>query len=229
MQVITLDRNGLDAAAEQLARAVAGDGRQAKAVVGDGQLTRAVAGDGQLTRDGGAGRFDAIIGIRRGGSFVCDAFCKVFPEALYGARYDITLQRPSTKRKGGVTGAVLRCLPMKVLDMLRIAESRVLSFFNRHRKGRRLPEVVMEAGLTEILSHTAQPRVLIIDDAIDSGTTMAAVVSALKKLNPDVGVTTAVITVTTSDPAVTADFTIYRNRTLIRFPWSNDYRQAPKA
>lgn len=203
MQVITLDPEALEKAAARLAEEVT---------------------------TGCSGRpYDAIIGIRRGGSFVRDAFCRTFPTALCGERHDVTLQRPGTRRKGGLTARILKCLPLKMLDLMRMAESRLLSFRDAHKREAEKPHVSMDSELTAIVTDRKNPRILLIDDAIDSGRTLSAVIATLKNMNPSAEVETAVITETTDSPAVKADYTIYRNRTLIRFPWSNDYKKTHKA
>jgi len=203
MQVITLDPEALEKAAARLAEEV---------------------------EKGCSGRpFDAVIGIRRGGAFVCDAFCRTFPASLCGERHDVTLQRPGTRRKGGLTAKILKCLPLKMLDLMRMAESRLLSFRNAHKREEGAPRVSMDTGLTSIVTGKKNPRILLIDDAIDSGHTLSAVIATLKNMNPSTEVETAVITETTDSSTVKADYTIYRNRTLIRFPWSNDYKKTHKA
>ena len=83
----------------------------------------------------------------------------------------------------------------------------------------------MPDGLKKMLSEKENKKILIIDDAIDSGDTLSAIVETLKKTNPKAKVATAVLTETTKNPAIRADYTLYRNQTLIRFPWSNDYRK----
>ena len=67
--------------------------------------------------------------------------------------------------------------------------------------------------------------ILIVDDACDSGSTLRAVMDAVRKISPErVVIKTAVITTTTYRPVVSPDFSLYRNRTLIRFPWSKDMK-----
>ena len=71
---------------------------------------------------------------------------------------------------------------------------------------------------------TTLPKILVIDDAIDSGDTLFAIATTLKDMNPDARIDIAVMTETTRHPRIRANYTLYRNRTLIRFPWSNDYK-----
>lgn len=168
--------------------------------------------------------FDAIVGVKRGGSTVCDAFCRHFPSSRYGLRTDVRKQRNSTKRKGGRVSSILKRLPYWMLNIMRMGESEVLSL--RHRFSNYHPSLVeMPEVLKRLLKTLKNPRILVIDDAIDSGDTLYAVVQTLKKVNPSVGVKVAVITVTTKSPRMVPDYYIYNNRTLIRFPWSNDFKK----
>lgn len=66
-------------------------------------------------------------------------------------------------------------------------------------------------------------RILIVDDAVDSGESMKKVVETVRGLNPRASVRTAAITLTTPAPAVSPDYYLY-NQVLVRFPWSKDYR-----
>lgn len=197
MQVVTFDQAALDAAAACLAEMVA---------------------------DGGQSYFDAVVGVARGGSFVCDAFIKHIPSIRFGARFDISLQRPSTKNKGGKVGRLLRSLPLPVLDTMRMAESRLLSAMRILKSEKTNKDVKIPDELGEIIDKKTNPGILVIDDAIDSGETLLAIVESLKDRNPGAQIVTAVLTVTTSRPRIMPDYTLYNDKTLIRFPWSNDYK-----
>ena len=169
-------------------------------------------------------KFDAIVAVRRGGSFVCDAFCHHFSEDRYGERYDVTLQRPSTRRKNGIAGRILKRLPRPVLDAMRMAESVLLAMLRKAIRNDSRQTVDIPDGLRNILNNASRPKILVIDDAIDSGDTLFAIATTLKDMNPDARIDIAVMTETTRHPRIRANYTLYRNRTLIRFPWSNDYK-----
>ncbi|MDE6812007.1 MAG: hypothetical protein K2J15_06615 [Muribaculaceae bacterium] len=169
--------------------------------------------------------FDGIIGIRRGGSVVCDALCLHFNKILPAPRFDISLQRPSTRRKGSRQAALLKRIPYPLLNGLRIIESVILSARRKISPGPDERIVDLPADLSAILLKVPQPEILVVDDAIDSGDTLVAAVNALTRINPDVRVSIAVVTVTTRNPRIRPDYTLYDNRILIRFPWSNDYKQ----
>lgn len=199
MRVITLDRNAFQEHAARLADLVAAD----KSI----------------------DRFDVIIGVKRGGSVVCDAFCHFFPKDSFEFRCDVSLQRPSTKLKTGRVNALLKKLPLKLLDVMRMAESVLLSLCGKVRKKSEVvPQIVLPDDLKRVLCKNKRHRILIIDDAIDSGGTLYAVIKSLSDINPSAQIKVAVMTVTTPAPIVDADYSLYHNRTLIRFPWSNDFR-----
>lgn len=79
--------------------------------------------------------------------------------------------------------------------------------------------------MRRLLEEEPAPEVLVVDDAIDSGDTLFSVINSLKEVNPAARVRVAVVTVTTDHPRAEADFSIYHNKTLVRFPWSSDYRK----
>lgn len=153
-----------------------------------------------------------IVGIRTGGEYVAREMLSYFP----GSRLAVVeLQRPSTQRKSLVAG-LLPLLPLGVLDFLRMAESRLLALRPRRRVGR----VDIPAEVTGL----GAEKILVVDDAVDSGVTMEAIVGALRRSCPGADVRSAAITVTTSRPLIAPDYALYRNKTLIRFPWSMDMK-----
>jgi hypoxanthine phosphoribosyltransferase len=65
-------------------------------------------------------------------------------------------------------------------------------------------------------------RVLVVDDAVDSGVTLATVLRLLRETSPaDTELRSAVVTVTLAQPLAEPDFVLYRG-VLCRFPWSFD-------
>jgi hypoxanthine phosphoribosyltransferase len=65
-------------------------------------------------------------------------------------------------------------------------------------------------------------RILVVDDAVDSGRTLEVVLRWLRGRCPDAEVRSAVLTVTTPRPLLIPDFYLYYPDVLIRFPWSLD-------
>ena len=130
MQVVTLNPTDLEEHARRLAYAV---------------------------ERGATYRYAAIVAVRRGGSLVCDSFCRYYPKERFGERFDVTLQRPSTKRKEGKVSQLLRHLPLPILDSMRIAESIMLSILKRLKKPSLLPDVKIPDGLEGILTKMKRP------------------------------------------------------------------------
>lgn len=161
---------------------------------------------------------DVIIGIRTGGEYVASAVASRFPRSEVGR---VMSRRPSTGGKSRLgLGRLLRYLPVVLLDMLRIVEARLLA-----RSGN--PERHVDLDIPdEIFKLMKNPdtKVVVVDDAVDSGYTMRAVVEAL---TPVVAgrIYTAAVTVTTDNPVFVPDVVLYDNNTLVRFPWSMDAKK----
>lgn len=158
-------------------------------------------------------RPDGIIAIATGGIYVAD-------ECGYPGVRRVTLRRKGTKAKRKLLDRVIKRLPRKVNDALRILESRVLEITDRRDVGHYAP-VSFSAETLKWLS-TRPKRLLVIDDAVDSGHTLLRVVESLRSYLPDATILTAVITTTRRNPVIRPDFTLYSDQTLVRFPWSAD-------
>ncbi len=155
---------------------------------------------------------DIIVGIRSGGEYVAAELITMFPKSRLGF---IDLKRPGTRRKSRIK-KILRFLPSGVLDRLRILESRLVAL--------KAPKVNDAVVVPQGLSGLGPVEILVADDAVDSGATLASVIKGLANANPGAKIRSAVITVTTVSPMVTPDYALYNNRTLIRFPWSMDWK-----
>ncbi|MDE6498357.1 MAG: phosphoribosyltransferase domain-containing protein [Muribaculaceae bacterium] len=152
---------------------------------------------------------DVVLGIESGGRNVADMLFPSLPHCY------VALRRPSTRGKGRVVKCLLRHLPRVVADWLRVAES---SYLERHA-----PATAPFTG--ELPPELAgAKRILVADDAVDSGNTMLAVVNAVKNKYPDARVAAAAVVVTTEAPVIRPDFYMFDNL-LIRFPWSADVKK----
>ena len=117
---------------------------------------------------------------------------------------------------------MLGAIPESWRDALRQVEHRLSS---RRRRGAHPPPVdhqeacAIDAWLRASPDH---PRVLVADDAVDSGVTLNTVLSMLRALCPPAtDLRSAAITVTLDNPVVEPDYALYRG-VLCRFPWSFD-------
>lgn len=156
---------------------------------------------------------DLVAAIATGGSFVAEQMFHDIP------RITIMARRPSTdsKEQLGIAMRIIRALPESLRNCIRIAEARVLRW--------RGPRTSFDPASIDIEGLRNHGRILVVDDAVDSGATLRAVLGALRKVVPGADIRSAVLTVTTTNPVVRPDFTIYNNHTLLRFPWSKDYRK----
>lgn len=160
-----------------------------------------------------------LIGIQHGGAEVARRMRNDFPEAAY---CEVRLSRPGTEQKSnGLAHRLLQHLPLWLCNTLRIVESRVNEWRSKGEEPVRLGEIRLPDDIASTLSN---PSILLIDDAIDTGATIQQARLQLLKQFPDITIRVAVITVTIPHPICDADFCLYHNRTLCRFPWSNDYR-----
>lgn len=162
-----------------------------------------------------------VIGVLTGGAEVARLMLPDLPaEALY---CEVRVSRPSTTRKQqSFSHRLLRCLPIGICNVLRIVESCITEFCKSHSSLTRIGVISLPE---QVESRLALPcQVLIVDDAIDSGATIQMVRQQLLSRFPHLDLRVSVITVTTPAPLCDAEYSLYHNRTLCRFPWSNDYR-----
>lgn len=161
-------------------------------------------------------RPDCVVAIASGGVHVARAMG-------YDSFLTVSFRRPSTNMKRRYLDSLIRRIPRCFADMLRMLESRIASARVSRTAG---PEILPEIPADLSAELAGNPRnILIVDDAVDSGKTLLAVCHALRNAAPHAAVITAVITVTQNNPAILPDFSLYSDRTLIRFPWSADYRE----
>lgn len=165
---------------------------------------------------------DLLIGIRSGGYVVAEEMAAHFPQATL---LSITCRRAGTKKKqDSVFKKILRQLPSGITGFLRIIEHIMLTQLRPPKKNIFTPDEEELSRIKQSLRLLHHPHILIIDDAVDSGATLAAVVEAVKRVAGEgATIKTAVITVTTPSPFVEPNFMLHRY-VLCRFPWSLDFK-----
>ncbi len=151
---------------------------------------------------------DIILAVLEGGKYVADNVFRELPH------YETRLQRTGTAAKKGWKRELVRRLPRFFQDRLRIIEASMLS---RRHDSRGSADVSLPFG-----AEMDGRRILIVDDAVDSGRTLRLVCEAVSRICPSSDIRSAVITVTTDSPETDPDYALYRDRTLVRFPWSMD-------
>ncbi len=167
---------------------------------------------------------DIIIGIRTGGYIVAEMMAQ---EAAHKpALLAISRQRSSTQAKGKVRGlkTILRLLPYAISDRLRVIEHNRLTSGPVDSSPAFTPDAGEMSELLKILRAGQGYKILVVDDAVDSGATMKAVLDVVRaEADSSCIIRSAAITVTTSSPLIKPDYTLY-NHVLCRFPWSFDFK-----
>ncbi len=167
---------------------------------------------------------DLIIGIKTGGLYVAEPLydeISLQHKTLYNT---ISLSRPSTvKKKKFKVGKLLKLLPYSILNILRNLE---VSFFELKKASQYEPTREKEVYFNEELLHqiNVSNQILLVDDAIDTGTTILAIKNRLLSLNPALQIKVAILTTTHKSTYITADYSLYE-RVLLRCPWSEDYKE----
>jgi hypoxanthine phosphoribosyltransferase len=164
-----------------------------------------------------------LIGIRTGGLIVAEAMGEAAARPV--PILPLTCRRTTTDAKSRLPllRTLLGNLPRPVVDMLRRMEHRVLtSGVPPHERRREVDQMELAAITRKLGTLDAASRVLVVDDAVDSGATLATVLRLLTGVFAASGeVRSAAITQTLEDPVIRPDYLLFR-RTLCRFPWSFD-------
>ena len=172
--------------------------------------------------------FDMVIGIAIGGIYVSQPIKEEMCKNGWTGKYnEIKLSRKSTdvKQKWQLK-KILTKLPYSVLNLLRIIEVKLFEQFKAGTYNTSKENHVIFSDITrqEIMNSNS---ILLIDDAIDTGSTVLAIKNVLKKINPDIDVKIAVLTVTHTSPYIKPDYTLYKH-VLLRCPWAEDYKGMDK-
>lgn len=168
---------------------------------------------------------DVVIGIAQGGSHVADRVCRAMPTS---GRIDVRVCRTGTAVKEALrVRHLLSRLPAPVTNLLRVVE---VSYREAawHVRRRKVDETAASTEVASALrSNSAMLRrardIVIVDDTVDSGRTLATVREEVRRVCPRPRVWTAVITSTWRRPPLVPDVVLL-DRVLVRFPWSHDAR-----
>ena len=118
--------------------------------------------------------YDILVGIARGGVYVADNFGS-------DTVFSIKTQRAGTSVKTHALSRILRRLPAFVNIALRCAESKVLAIKDRILK----PAPVQVSVCDELIAMLLQGghKVLVVDDATDSGCSLLSVLNAIEAVS----------------------------------------------
>ncbi len=168
---------------------------------------------------------DILIGIRSGGYLLAEAMAAQRPGSAIKL-ISVTRRRASTRSKNRLKiKHILGLIPRPVKNVLRRLEHRYLmAVTSRQQVEPMVPDPVEDHALRAAVAAFGDTcRILVVDDAVDSGATLLAVLRYVREVvSPAAEVRSAVITVTHTDPMVEPDYTLYR-QVLCRFYWSSDF------
>jgi len=175
-----------------------------------------------VEKAGGTGDL-ALVGIRTGGLVVAQSMIRAASTPL--PVLALTCRRELTKVKSRLKAVrtLLSALPQPTANLLRRVEHRLITAPSAHRaQPRQIDRTEVENIGHCVTMLPAPTRILVIDDAVDSGATLATALQVLRNVcPPGTEIRSAVITQTLDRPIVRADYVLHRG-TLCRFPWSFD-------
>lgn len=167
-----------------------------------------------------------IVGIRTGGMVVAE--CMARHSSLPLPVLPVTSRRASTNTKARIPlfRATLSALPRPAVNLLRRVEHKFLIAPRaQQQRAQTIDQREVEEIARSLGDSGSRPHLLVADDAVDSGVTLATVVNHLAAACPSgTEIRTAVITQTLEQPMMRPSYTLYRN-TLCRFPWSFDAKR----
>ena len=162
---------------------------------------------------------DLIVGVLGGGGYVVDEIRTEFSSTEI--RF-AEINREQELKDNVLVRFLLRILPYGVLNTLRVVESKRIKKKLKFIESDDLTQHNVSFD-TSGLDTTKVKNILIVDDAIDSGSTMIKVKRKMEAHFQDSKIITAVISWTIHDALLKPDYYLYKN-TLVRFPWSKDYK-----
>lgn len=162
-----------------------------------------------------------IVGILNGGRYVVDELRSHFKESEINL---VKLRRETGPLDYFAHSFILKFLPISVLNRLRIYQGSQAKKKIVHLNRDRLSEEYLNFKFDDAFDKKAIKRILIVDDAIDSGRTMFIVKNNLSRLFPNTEIKTAVISWTIETSIIKPDYYIFKE-VLVRYPWSKDYKE----
>jgi hypothetical protein len=162
---------------------------------------------------------DLVIGVMTGGAEVVATMIE-HGGSWHACGY-ISASRPSSTVKKARFAGMISHLPRKINNLLRGMEHLVrLSSF---RKKRVVSARNIELSIELLDLINMANRICVVDDAIDSGSSLLQISNAIYKIKPEAVIYTAVIVQTFPQPVLIPDITLFQD-VLVRFPWAIDAR-----
>ena len=162
---------------------------------------------------------DLVVVVLEGGGHVVNEITKTLNSKHV---VFIKLKRKTRLKEYVLIGYLLKILPDKLLNKLRLYESLKAKKSIDSLNLDELSKQSLEYNLENIDLNKIK-TILIVDDAIDTGKTMFVVKNNLGSVLPNAEIKTAIISWTLESSIVKPDYYLFKN-VLVRFPWSKDYK-----
>lgn len=163
---------------------------------------------------------DYVVAIERGGGVLADILLN--EEAVPPSKViRIKSQRELTQTKDRFFSLLLQYFPNWLNLTLRKLEAYSKECFTVFSKANQSRHVSLLGDID--LSVINGKKVLVIDDAIDSGDTIVSCIQFIEKHSAPSELKVASITVTFSNPRIFPDYSLFK-RTIVRFPWAPDVK-----
>ncbi|MBU3823022.1 hypothetical protein KO566_13200 [Flavobacteriaceae bacterium XHP0103] len=163
---------------------------------------------------------DIIIGVQNGGTFVLNEFkaSGKFGQADFEV---VKIERKDNFKNNFFAKLFLKYIPLKIADRLRVYEHNQVMDNLRSLSEERLSLLEINSNID---SNKTPKSILLVDDAIDTGSTMFIVKNNLTRIFGNCQIKTAVISWTIPESIIKPDFYIFNN-VLVRYPWSKDFKE----
>ena len=167
---------------------------------------------------------DIIIGCKNGGSIVAQKIYDYFKIINHNCIYDnVEVRHKSTNSFEKIKiDRIFKYTPKFILNILRVVHIILYEFLYNHFN--HLREYTSYFNLSDdtiSFIKEGNKKILVVDDAIDSGETMYIIREYLKTLNDNNDIKYCVCTTTYKNPIIVPNYTVY-NRIILRFPWAFD-------
>ena len=173
-------------------------------------------------------KMDMVIGVATGGIYISKPiYAQLQTEQWQGKYHEVKLSRPSTHKKEALgVKKILTKLPYFLSNILRVLEVKYFEVSkSQHYDANIEKRVRFSDAVTQDIKKSSS--LLLVDDAIDTGSTLLALKNVIQSLNPNIEIKLAVLTVTHHKPYIAPDYTLYKN-VLLRCPWAMDYKGEDK-
>lgn len=168
---------------------------------------------------------DIVIGIAKGGAKVGAKVYEYIKIGNSNVRYcDVKIQHPCTifMKNFGIK-KLFKIMPKSSLNLLRkiILYIREFNWTYFSHNVKRIGEVKLPDNIIKYISNNNYCKILIIDDAIDSGKTVTLLYDYIKSINSYSIIRCGVLNTTFRKPCFIPHYCLY-DRVILRFPWAFD-------